>query len=509
MYHTNIIEYLELSAPEYTDKLAFSDGADSLSFGELYDASRRTGSFLSDKGYIREPIALMMGKHPDTVAAMLGVVSAGCFYTCLDPDMPKQRVELILEKLSPRAIIYDEENRERAEGLSCAAAMYPYTAARGFSADAGRLMWVRSQMLDTDPVYVVFTSGSTGEPKGVVASHRSVIDYTETLCEALGFSDKTVFGNQAPLCFDAPLKDIMPTLKLGATTYLIPKKLFISPVRLCKFLDEHGINTVCWVASALMLISASGALEKFRPRHLELVCFGSEVFPVAEYKKWRAAYPGARFVNLYGPTEATGMSCYWIADRELDESERIPIGRPFRNTQILLLGDDLSPVPDGERGEIFIRGSCLTLGYFGDLERTGRAFVQNPLNDNFPELVYRTGDIGRKNSYGELEFICRADGQIKLMGHRIELGEIEAAAEGICGVSRSAAVFDGERRRIFLYFTGTCEESEVIARLKERLPRYMIPRRAYRLDAMPTTQSGKLDRRALMGLFSANDKNGD
>lgn len=504
MYHTNIIEYLELSAPEYTDKLAFSDGADSLSFRELYDVSCRVGSFLSDKGYMREPIALMMGKHPDTVAAMLGVVSAGCFYTCLDPDMPRQRVELILEKLSPRAIIYDEENRERAEELSTSAAVYPYTVACSFSVDAERLTWVRSQALDTDPVYVVFTSGSTGMPKGVVASHRSVIDYTETLCEALGFSDKTVFGNQAPLCFDAPLKEIMPTLKLGATTYLIPRKLFLSPVRLCEFLDEHRINTVCWVASALVLISASGALERYRPSHLETVCFGSEVFPSGEYKKWRAAYPQGRLVNLYGPTEATGMSCYWIADRELEDSERIPIGRPFRNTEIILLGDDLSPVPDGEQGEIFIRGSCLTLGYFGDSERTGRAFVQNPLNQSFPELVYRTGDIGRKNSHGELEFICRADGQIKLMGHRIELGEIETAAQRLCGVSRAAAVFDSESRRIILYFTGTPEASEVIAHLKERLPRYMLPRRAYRLEAMPLTQSGKLDRGALLALFCAS-----
>jgi acyl-CoA synthetase (AMP-forming)/AMP-acid ligase II len=223
-----------------------------------------------------------------------------------------------------------------------------------------------------------------------------------------------------------------------------------------------------------------------------MICFGSEVFPRTEYEKWRAAYPSASFVNLYGPTEATGMSCYWIAERELDEGESIPIGRPFRNTEIMLIGED------GERaenGEIYIRGSALTLGYLG--ENVGSsAFLRDPTNSLYFERVYRTGDIGRINEHGELVFVCRRDMQIKHMGHRIELGEIEAAAIG-CGADRACAVYDAEARKITLIFTGKSDKDELLRSLKERLPHYALPARALRLDAMPQTANGKLDRRLL------------
>ena len=496
MYQTNILEYLENTAPRFPDKVAFSDGIENLTFSALQKSAKSIGSFLAAKGYRKAPIIVLMNKHPHAIAAFMGIIYAGCFYICLDAEMPARRIELIFESVKPSAIIYDKKNERMLSKLPEGVERYLYDDVCDGEIDDAALLSVREAQLDTDPIYIVFTSGSTGVPKGVAACHRSVIDYTETLCDAVGFDENTVFGNQTPLYFDAPLKEIMPTLKFGATAYFIPKQLFMFPVKLCEYLNEHKINTVCWVVSALVMISSLGALEKNAPKHLTKICFGSEVFPIKEYQRWRAAYPDAEFFNLYGPTEATGMSCYWKA-RELEEGEAIPIGKPFRNTEIMLIGDDGKLVRDGESGEIYIRGTCVTLGYYRNAEKTGEAFVQNPLNDAYPELVYKTGDLARKNERGELVFLTRKDSQIKHMGHRIELGEIEAAALTFDKILRACCVYDDEQKRIVLFYTGDATESEIASYMRTLVPRYMLPAATVRLDVMPLTANGKLDRKGM------------
>jgi acyl-CoA synthetase (AMP-forming)/AMP-acid ligase II len=207
--------------------------------------------------------------------------------------------------------------------------------------------------------------------------------------------------------------------------------------------------------------------------------------------------PNARFFNLYGPTEATGMSCYWKADRTLDEGEPIPVGVPFRNTDLLLIKEDGSEAKAGETGEIYLRGTCVTLGYYNNPEKTKEAFVQNPLQKAYPETVYRTGDLGYINPHGELVFVCRRDAQIKHMGHRIELGEIESAAARCEKIARACALYDKEAQKIRLYYTGEIEEGALLGFLKAYLPRYMMPSICKKLDAMPLTPNGKLDRRTL------------
>lgn len=503
MNRINILEYLEETAAAVPDKIAFSTGTESRTFSEVLCASRKIGTYLLHNGYRREPVVVLMEKHPDTVTTFLGVITAGCYYVCLDSSMPIYRMELILSSLSPRILIYDEKNQKNAETLAenfvqkgmsfitvCAETLF------SVSEDPKMLSAARETQLDTDPIYIVFTSGSTGVPKGVIACHRSVIDYTENLSLALGFSRETVFANQSPLFFDAPLKELMPTLKFGATTYFIPKQLFSFPVRLVEYLNTYRVNTVCWVVSALVQISRLGTFSYVKPEYLTTVAFGSEVFPRKQYDLWREALPDATFYNLYGPTEATGMSCYWKA-RPLGADEPIPVGRPFRNTGILLLTDDGKEAAAGEEGEICIRGTCLTMGYYREKEKTDAVFVQNPLNTTYPELIYRTGDMGTYNEHGELVFRSRKDYQVKLMGRRIELGEIEAAAADCDGVGRACCTFSSEKQRITLFYVGSVEAVAVTAYLKERLPAYMIPHRAIRLDTMPHTPNGKLDRRAL------------
>jgi len=319
---TNILEYLEHTAARVPGKIAFSDGNDSITFEALLSRAKRIGSALLRNGAGGgKPIAVLMEKHPTVPAAFWGVVYAGAFYVPLDPAMPAHRMESILETVGAEYLIADEKGETIAAGLNWQGKRYRYADLAEEAEDEAALAAVRRAQLDTDPIYVVFTSGSTGTPKGVVACHRSVIDYTEALSDALGFDETCVFANQTPLFFDAPLKELMPVIKFGATAYFVPKTLFLFPMKLCDFLNEHRINTVCWVVSALTMISSFGVLEKNPPKYLRTVAFGSEVFPPKQYGLWRKALPQATFFNLYGPTEATGMSCYWRADRELEEAD--------------------------------------------------------------------------------------------------------------------------------------------------------------------------------------------
>ena len=496
----NILEYLEKTAKTHKDKLAFSNGKEGLTFDEVYVRSRSIGSFLADNGYYREPIAIIMDKHPNTLTAFWGTVYAGCFYACIDEKMPQARILAIFEKLMPKAIICDSKSYKLASSLGVEN-VYLYDDIVSYPENNEALEKIRVKQSCTDAIYVAFTSGSTGTPKGVVACHRSVIDYTEALCEALPFSEDTVFANQTPLYFDAPLKEIMPTIKLGATTYFPPKMLFSFPIKLVEYLDQYKINTVCWVVSALVQISSLGALESHTPKYLTTVCFGSELFPRKQYDLWREALPNAKFFNLYGPTEATGMSCYWAAERALAVDEPIPIGRPFNNTDIILLDENNKAANEGE---ICIRGTCLTMGYYNDPEKTAAVFVQNPLNTAFGELIYRTGDIGKINDKSELVFLCRKDSQIKHMGHRIELGEIESAAMKQENVSRACCVYDDNAKRIVLYFVGESEDKALLMHLNTLLPRYMLPTEIIKLDTMPLTPNGKIDRKGLKERAQSN-----
>ena len=494
---TNILEYLEATAPRLPNKIAYSDGTDHLTFAELFHHARALGSELAKMGYYRRPIAVLMKKHPGTVATFFGCVYAGCFYVPLDIEMPTSRIELILQNAKPAAIITDQKGSTIAKNLNFDGAIFSAESLFNGAINDDVLAKIRAKQIDTDPIYIVFTSGSTGVPKGVVACHRSVIDYIEQLSAELGFSEESIFANQTPLFFDAPLKELMPVIKFGATAYLVPKKYFTFPMSLCDFLNKHQINTVCWVVSALTMISGMGLLEKNPPKYLSTIAFGSEVFPPSQYAMWRKAFPNAKFFNLYGPTEATGMSCVWHATRELEEGESVPIGRPFRNTDLMLIREDGTEAKEGETGEIYLRGTCVTMGYYNDPTRTDEAFVQNPLQNAYPERVYRTGDLAYRNARGELVFVCRRDAQIKHMGHRIELGEIEAAAQKCEGISRACCLYDSIGNRIKLFYAGQTEKETLTAYLREHLPKYMMPTVICQLPVLPLTPNGKIDRRKL------------
>lgn len=490
----HVLDYLDETVQRVPNKIAFANDTESLTFLDVYEQNCAVATFFMEQGLYKEPIVVFMNKHPKTITAFFGVIHSGNFYIPIDEEMPGSRIDLILENVKPRAIVCDAQTIELAKKFHFEGNLYLYDELIKTPVQSEKLQQIRAKAIDTDPIYVVFTSGSTGIPKGVVACHRSVLDYVEQLSETLEFHEDTVFGNQTPLYFDACLKELYPTLKFGATTYLIPKNLFMFPIKLVEFLNEHKINTICWVVSALTMISAFGTFKKVVPRYLHTIAFGSEVFPIKQFHIWKEALPDANFTNLYGPTEGTGMCCYYKVTRDFQLDEVIPIGHPFKNTEILLLNEENKRAADGEAGEICIRGTSLTMGYYNNPEKTSEVFVQNPLNTAYPELIYRTGDIGKYNEYGELVFVSRKDYQIKHMGHRIELGEIEVNVNMLDEIKLSGCIYDTEKGKIVLYYVGDLDAGELTKLLRERLPRYMLPNYIECLEEMPLTPNGKINR---------------
>ncbi len=263
---------------------------------------------------------------------------------------------------------------------------------------------------------------------------------------------------------------------------------------LMKYIDDHKITQLGWVTSAMQLCVNMKALDSADLSTIDTVIFGGEVMPIPVLRAWRKKLPNARFFNSYGSTETTAACLHYLVDRDFPDDAMLPVGVPDGNMDILLLDEEDHLVPDGETGEICVRSSSLSYGYYKDPERTAEVFMQNPLQTAFEEKSFRTGDLAYKNDRGELEFVGRKDLQVKFMGHRIELGEIEAAALTVPGVMENACAYDPDAKKIVLFFTGNVEGKELRKALSGKLPDYMVPRKFIPLESMPRNAHDKVDR---------------
>lgn len=496
--NTNVLSYLERSAEKYPDRPALVDESGSLSYCQTLEYCRRLGTGLSQLVRPGQGVGVYMEKTAQTLCVFFGAVYAGCFYSALNTELPPSRLAQIASVLEPGIIVTTQALASAAREIFGDAKLVTVEELENTQADPVRLEQLRKRMVDTDPLYVNFTSGSTGVPKGIVVCHRSVLDFIGCFTRLFDITCEDVIANQAPFDFDVSVKDIYSALATGATLVVIPRRLFSAPAQLADFLCEYKVTTMIWAVSAICLLTTFHALEYRTPETVNKILFSGEVMPYKALKELNKYLPHATLVNLYGPTEITCNCTYHVLDPQRDYSGAIPIGIPFPNEDVFLLDGENRLVTEPEiPGEICVRGTALALGYYRNPEQNAAHFVQNPLNPWYPELIYRTGDLGRYNELGELVFSGRKDFQIKYMGHRIELEEIEREMAAIAGVERCCCVFDEKRARLKGFYIGSITKEELHSAMKAKLPEFMIPGMIRQVEDMPLTKNGKIDRRAL------------
>jgi len=492
----SVLEWLERTAKDMPDHLAVCDEQERFSYKEYRSRSLGIADAILKSGYGRKrPVAVYLEKSAKVLVSFMGIAYSGNFYSPIDTSMPKSRIEKILEVLRPGLVI---TTRELAKGLSAFAYAGEYLYYEDITPTemSDEVSASMKKIIDTDILYVLFTSGSTGVPKGVSISHGSVVDYIDWVTDTFKITDKDSFGNQAPFFFDNSILDIYSAMKTGAALYIIPPRLFSQPVPLLEYIRDNQITTIFWVPSALIVVSKLKAFRNVNLSEvLKRVLFCGEVMPNKQLNLWREYLPKAVYANLYGPTEITDACTYYIVDRTFQDDEPLPIGKPMRNTEILVLDEENSLVTEaGREGELCVRGTGVSKGYFRNPEKTAEAFVQNPLNNAYEEKIYRTGDLVRYNERGELIYLSRKDFQIKHMGHRIELGEIETAVSSFPEISLCCCLYDELRSRIVLFIDREMQKEDIRQRLRDMVPEYMIPGKVVVVEAMPLNANGKIDR---------------
>ena len=496
---TSPLDYLRQTLAAHRDKIVYSDGERSLTFAQVADLALAAASFLVGHTKPRTGVVVMSGRHVLTPVAFLGTAMAGCFYIPMDASLPVSRLNSILSVARPEHMIADRANLEAARALDFHGQIYVLEELLETPRRPDAVRRATEHLNEDIPLYTIFTSGSSGTPKGVVTSHRALMNYIDAVAKVLRLTEEDVLGNQSPLDYIAAVRDIYLPLKTGASTVILPKNQFAMPVDLFRTLNEEKVTVLCWSVSGLELPARLRAFDYARPEHLKTVLFSGSVMPCKYLRVWQDALPGVRFINQYGPTETTASCTYYEVEGPVEETDVLPIGVPYDNYSVFLLSPEGKAVPDGELGEICVSGPGLALGYYGDPERTALSFMQNPLNDRYLERIYRTGDIGRVREDGLLEFHGRNDRQIKHQGHRVELGEIEVTAMSLPGVAECCAIYKNEK--ISLVYAGEAKEKEIQLAFRERLPLFMMPRKVVRVDALPRLPNGKTDMQTINSLL--------
>lgn len=500
---TNVLEYFEATVVRFPDQVALVDRDQRLDFRTVQEKARSLAACLvAANDCLNQPIAVFLPKSCEAVVSLLAVLYSGNCYAPVDVKSPASRVAVLLQTLAPALVITNATFAKVLveSGWPAAQTVQIDPASSALTPDAIEQLRPRhDRVLDTDPVYIIHTSGSTGKPKGVVISHRGVIDYIDWARATFPVSEADVIGSQAPFHFDNSTLDLYLAFSTGATLDLIPEDLFSFPLRLLEHVDHHGISFIFWVPSIMVNAANMNVLDKVVCRRLNKILFAGEVMPNKQLNVWRRRFPQALFANLYGPTEITVDCTYFIVDREFKDDEPLPIGYPCRNSDILILNDQNQSCATGEKGELCVRGSSLALGYWNNPEKTAQAFVQNPLNPHYPELIYRTGDLVFRNGRGEIMFTGRKDFQIKHLGYRIELGEIEHAVLSVEGVRNCCVIYNKDKKEIALFFEADRQltPATIRERLTAFLPKYMLPTVFHQMDQLPRNPNGKIDRQQL------------
>ncbi|WP_159648312.1 AMP-binding protein [Erysipelothrix aquatica] len=489
----NVVEYLEKTALSKPLNIAVINKNESITYYEYKVRSQQCASFIFNHCRPRTPIIVYMEKGIEALTVFMGVAYARCFYIFIDPSQHPSRIQEILDITESKYVVVN--GQEFPSSINYDGDFVSYETLMNERIDRKGIMNVASTRLDTDPLYCNFTSGTTGLPKGVLVSHRSVIDFIDHFTSVFDINEDDKIGNQAPFDFDVSVKDIYSCLSTGASLVVIPKPYFSVITTLIDYIIEKEVTILVWAVSAISMIAQFKGLEYKIPHKIRMIMFSGEKMPIPILIKWKNKLPKSQFINLYGPTEITCNCTYeWIPE-VINDQYVMPIGKAFANECVVLLDENNQEITDSNKnGEICVVGSCLALGYYNNNEQTKCVFVQNPLNTKYPENMYRTGDLAYFGTDGKLYYIGRKDFQIKHMGHRIELEGIETIAYQNDGVTQVCCFYNETNQKIILLYTGKVESIELKRYFIESVPYYMVPSIIVSYDTLPLNKNGKLDR---------------
>lgn len=522
-------DYVTAQAEKQPDAKAVVLQDYSLSYGTLESESNRLAQCLRAHGCRRgDRVALLMPKLPMTIVAIVATLKADAIYVPIDPAMPVTRVSKILHKSGVRWLLAAGPVHKLVNDIFRDEKIGSYV----------KLGWIESQKppdlavqplitfseiisssvtrpecnnTPSDPAHILFTSGSTGDPKGVVITHSNVHHFVDWGIRHFDITATDRNSGQTPLHFDLSTFDIYGTLAAGAELHLVPVELNLLPHKLAAFMREAELTQWFSVPSILNYMAKFDAVrENDFPRMKRLLWCG-EVLPTPALRYWMQKLPHVSFTNLYGPTETTIASSYYTVPQcPTHDEQPIPIGIPCAGEQLTVLDENLQPLRGGEIGDLYISGVGLSPGYWEDEEKTAAAFLTVSM-DGTIQRMYKTGDLASLSEDSLLHFHGRADSQIKSRGYRIELGEIEAALNALGSLTEVAVVgaktnsFEGTL--ICCAYVASTERSvtptTLRSQLSKQIPSYMLPTRWQAFDALPKNVNGKIDRKSLKELFEA------
>lgn len=524
-------EWVARQAHRRPDAVAVAGGHETLTYAQLEGRSNQLARMLKEGGCRKgDRVALLMPKSPAAIVGLLGIYKADCIYVPLDPASPASRLAKILDSCDNTWLLAGGSVTGLLDGLLendrlRASVSVGWMDRRPPSGNNFRAEFALGDLLSCsaepavsentrhDPAHILFTSGSTGIPKGVVITHSNVIHFVEWATAYFGMDSSDRASAHAPITFDLSVFDIFGTFAVGGELHLVPPELNLAPNKLAELIRRLELTQWFSVPSVLNYMAKFDVVKFDDFPALRRVLWCGEVLPTPSLMYWMERLPHVRFTNLYGPTEATIASSYYTVPARPDDPQApIPIGIACDGEELLVLDESLRPVPPGEVGDLYIGGVGLSLGYWRDPEKTAAAFLPHPHRAGASDRIYKTGDLARVDADGLVHFLGRTDSQIKSRGYRIELGEIEAALSTVQCLRECAVVAvasDGfEGTVICCAYVPAPGAPVTPAALRRKvsglLPPYMLPARWMAFDSFPKNATGKTDRRRLKEAFAAN-----
>jgi D-alanine--poly(phosphoribitol) ligase subunit 1 len=491
------------------------DGFNKISYSELNRISNQLARYLIHSGVKKNDVICISGiKTIETYALIIACLKIGAIYVFIDSDSPLERLSRIIKTCAPVLIIVESDLIKSLENLIVEVKVLDigFDLRQELSKHDKENLSATNYINSNEPAYIMFTSGSTGFPKGVTVTHNNVQNLISWSIDNFGISNKDKITNINPLYFDNSVFDVYSALFSGATLVPFTKSEVSDPVALLKKVNELGCTSWFSVPSLLIYLDKLKMLIPQNMTKIDRFIFGGEGYPKSNLKNLYDTYSDrARLYNVYGPTECTCIcSSYEITLNDFDSLKGLaPLGEIALNFSFLILNDDLELVDDNDTGELCLLGPNVGLGYYNDKLRTNDSFVQNSLNSNYKDVMYKTGDLVRYDSNDKkIYFIGRKDNQIKHMGYRIELDEIEHALNQIESISESAVIHTlvNDISQIVAFISFTIESSsldgnEIKELLKQKIPGYMIPSKIYFFDSLPKTSNGKINRKEIFSIY--------